>query len=107
MTQSRVPTRASGVPCGAVGTGSAVTCAPERLPAQPPLFRKLIDQSLGLLQVERIGALGELTVDRDEKIARLLPLALIAVCSSPRVAPRTLPAARGRPPANARNTLPL
>ena len=40
--------------------------------------RQLVEQGLGLLQIERIKALGEPAVDRSEKIAGLLPLALIA-----------------------------
>ena len=41
-------------------------------------LRELLQQRLGLLQVERIEALGEPAIDRGEKIVGLLPLALIA-----------------------------
>ena len=40
--------------------------------------RELLQQRLGLLQIERIEAFGEPTVGRSEKIASLIPLALIA-----------------------------
>jgi hypothetical protein len=39
---------------------------------------QLIEQRFSLLQVERIEALGEPAVERSEKIAGLIPLALIA-----------------------------
>jgi hypothetical protein len=39
---------------------------------------QLIEQRLGLLQIARVEALGEPVVDRSEKIAGLIPLALIA-----------------------------
>jgi len=39
---------------------------------------QLIKQGLGLLQIERVEALGEPAVDRSEKIAGRIPLALIA-----------------------------
>jgi len=41
------------------------------------LSRQLVEQGLGLLQVERVEALGEPPVDRGEKIVGLLPFALI------------------------------
>jgi hypothetical protein len=40
--------------------------------------RQLIEQGLGLFQIERVEALGEPAVDRSENIASLLPLALVA-----------------------------
>ena len=40
---------------------------------------QLVEQSLGLLQIERVEALGEPAVDRSEKIAGLIALALIAL----------------------------
>jgi hypothetical protein len=40
--------------------------------------RQLVEQRLGLFQVERIKAFGEPAVDRREKLASLPPLALIA-----------------------------
>jgi PDZ domain len=39
---------------------------------------QLVEQSLGLFQIERVEAFGEPAIDRGEKIAGLLPLALIA-----------------------------
>jgi hypothetical protein len=39
---------------------------------------QLIEQGLGLLQVERVEAFSEPAVDRSEKLAGLLELALIA-----------------------------
>ena len=42
-------------------------------------LRQLLQQRLHLLQIERVEALGELAIDWSEKIAGLLPLALIAV----------------------------
>jgi len=39
---------------------------------------QLVEQSLGLLQIERVEAFGEPAVDRSEEIVGLLPLALIA-----------------------------
>ena len=40
---------------------------------------KLIEQRLGLLQIERVEAFGEPVVDRSEQIAGLSPLALIGL----------------------------
>ena len=40
--------------------------------------RQLVEQRLRLLQIERVEALGEPAVDRSEKLASLIPLALIA-----------------------------
>src|SRR6188472_1076129 len=40
--------------------------------------REFVEQHPGLLQVERIETLGEPAVDRSEKVAGLLPLALLA-----------------------------
>ena len=40
---------------------------------------QLVQQRLGLLQVRRIKSLGELAIDRDEKIVGLLSFALIAL----------------------------
>ena len=40
--------------------------------------RQLVEQVLSLLQIERIEPLGKPAVDRSEKIAGLIPLALIA-----------------------------
>ena len=72
---------------------------------------QLIEQRLGLLQIERVEAFGEPAVDRREQIAGLAAAcpdrATAAPCSSPRAAPRTLPAAHAQPRAHARNTLPL
>ena len=39
---------------------------------------QFIEQRLGLFQIERVEAFSEPAVDRSEKIARLIPLALIA-----------------------------
>jgi hypothetical protein len=39
---------------------------------------ELIKQRLRLLQIERVKAFGEPTIDRSEKIAGLIPLSLIA-----------------------------
>ena len=39
---------------------------------------QLVEQSLSLLQIERVEAFGKPAVDRGEKIASLIPLALIA-----------------------------
>ena len=39
---------------------------------------QLTEQSLGFLQVERVEAFGEPAVDRSEKSASFIPLALIA-----------------------------
>ena len=39
---------------------------------------QLIEQGLGLLQVEGVEAFGEPAVDRGEKIAGLLPFAVVA-----------------------------
>ena len=40
---------------------------------------QLIEQSVGLLQIERVETLGEPAIHRSEKIAGLIPLALIAL----------------------------
>jgi hypothetical protein len=40
--------------------------------------RQLVEQLLGLFQIERVEAFGEPAIDRSEKIAGLIPLALIA-----------------------------
>jgi hypothetical protein len=37
---------------------------------------QLVEQSLRLLQIERVEAFGEPAVDRSEKLASLIPLAL-------------------------------
>ena len=42
------------------------------------LGAQLIEQRLSLLQIERIKPFGEPAVDRSEKFAGLIPLALIA-----------------------------
>ena len=67
---------------------------------------QLVEQGLGLLQIERVEALGEPAVDRREKIAGLAAAcpdrARAAPCSSPRAVPRILPAAR-RATASARS----
>jgi hypothetical protein len=42
----------------------------------------LIEQRLGLFQIERVEALGEPAIDRSEKIVGLVPLPLIAPQSS-------------------------
>ena len=42
------------------------------------LCQELTEQSLGFLQVERVEAFGEPAVDRSEKSASFIPLALIA-----------------------------
>ena len=39
---------------------------------------QLIEQRLGLLQIERVEAFGEPAIDRSEKLAGLIPLALVA-----------------------------
>ena len=39
---------------------------------------QLIEQRLGLLQIERVEAFGEPAIHRREKLAGLIPLALIA-----------------------------
>ena len=41
-------------------------------------FRQLVEQRLGLLQIERVEAFGEPAVDRSEQFASLLRLPLIA-----------------------------
>ena len=41
-------------------------------------YSQLVEQGLGLFQIERVEAFGEPSVDRSEKIAGLIPLALIA-----------------------------
>jgi hypothetical protein len=40
---------------------------------------QLVEERLGLCQIERVKAFGEPAVDRSEKIAGLVPLALIAL----------------------------
>ena len=40
---------------------------------------QLVEQRLRLLQIERVEAFGEPAIDRGEKIAGLIPLALIAL----------------------------
>ena len=66
---------------------------------------------LGLLQIERVEAFGEPAVDRSEKFAGLIPLALIA--PEPRHAHRRAQfpgfclLLHAQPRARARNTLPL
>jgi hypothetical protein len=50
---------------------------------------QLVEQSLGLLQIERVEAFGEPAVDRSEQIAGLVSLPLIAPQSS-----SSLPVAR-------------
>ena len=40
--------------------------------------RQLVEQVLGFLQIERVEPFGEPAVDRSKKLARLIPLALIA-----------------------------
>jgi hypothetical protein len=63
--------------------------------------REFVHQLLRFFQIERIETLSEPTVDRSEKLAGLLPLALIAPepapCSSPHAAPRILLAVDARP----------
>ena len=39
---------------------------------------QLVEQNLGLFQVERVKPFGEPAVDRSEKLASLVPLALVA-----------------------------
>ena len=46
---------------------------------------QLTEQSLGLLQIERVKAFGEPAVDRSEKIACLIPIALVARARGGRV----------------------
>ena len=41
-------------------------------------YAQLVEQRLGLFQVERVEALREPAVDRREKLASLIPLALVA-----------------------------
>jgi hypothetical protein len=43
-----------------------------------PLRRQFLKQRLRLLQIARVEALGEPSVDRSEKLAGLIPLTLIA-----------------------------
>ena len=45
---------------------------------QPRSGVQLIEQRLGLFQIKRVEAFGEPAIDRSEKIAGFLPLALIA-----------------------------
>jgi hypothetical protein len=45
---------------------------------------QFVEQSLGLLQIKRVEALGEPAIDRSEKIAGLIPLVLIAQPASAR-----------------------
>jgi len=40
--------------------------------------RQLVEQRLGIFQIARVEAFGEPAIDRSEKIAGLIPLALIA-----------------------------
>jgi len=40
---------------------------------------QLVQQGLGLFQIERVEAFGEPAVDRSEKLAGRIPLALIAL----------------------------
>ena len=40
---------------------------------------QLVKQRLGVLQIERVEAFGEPAVERSERIAGLIPLALIAL----------------------------
>ena len=44
-----------------------------------PSLRQLVEQGLGLFQVQRVKALGEPAVDRSEQIVGLLPFTLIAL----------------------------
>jgi hypothetical protein len=39
---------------------------------------QLVEQNLGLFQVERVKPFGKPAVDRSEKLASLVPLALVA-----------------------------
>jgi hypothetical protein len=39
---------------------------------------QLVEQGLGLFQIERVEAFGEPAIDRSEKIAGVIPLGLIA-----------------------------
>ena len=41
-------------------------------------LRQLLQQRLRLLQIERVEAFGEPAVDRSEKFASLIPIALVA-----------------------------
>ena len=50
-----------------------------------PIFDQLVEESLGLLQIERVEAFGEPAIDRTEKIASLLPFSPVA--PEPRHAP--------------------
>ena len=50
---------------------------PIEIPEEPSC--QLIKQRLGLFQIARVKAFGEPAVDRSEKIAGLVPLALIAL----------------------------
>jgi hypothetical protein len=45
---------------------------------QAPSSSQRVEQSFGLLEVERVEAFGEPAVDRGEKIAGRVPLALVA-----------------------------
>jgi hypothetical protein len=58
---------------------------------------QLVQQRLGLLQIERVEAFGEPAVDRREKIARLIPLAPVRRFAAEerraRRSPRPAPAA--------------
>ena len=45
---------------------------------QMPSLSQFAEQSLGLVQVESVEALGEPAIDWSEKVAGLVPLALIA-----------------------------
>ena len=39
---------------------------------------QVVEQGLGLFQIERVEAFGEPAIDRSEKIAGVIPLGLIA-----------------------------
>jgi hypothetical protein len=54
----------------------SITCHPEEM--KQTASRQLVQQRLGLLQVQRIEALGEPAIDGGEKIMRLLPFTLFA-----------------------------
>ena len=74
-------------------------------------LRQIVEQRLRLLQIERVEAFGE-TNCRPGREVRELSLACLgcakaAPCSSPRVAPMTLPVACAQSLAHAQNTPPL
>jgi hypothetical protein len=50
-----------------------------------PLSSQCVEQCLGLLQIERIEPFSEPAIDRGEKIASLIPFALTAPPSGPKV----------------------